>query len=401
MTSWLTQPPSSARHPQSSWRRRRAIVEISRRRAYACYVRSVVVSLALVVGLVAGVRVARADDKVTREFEAGVDAFRLGKLDEARAHLEKAISMNPVLPGPHRFLAAVAQGQGRFEDCIASARTAIELNPRSSELADTRKLHDACRSSAGRTVFRDELGDGAAIAVVTSVPGATVTISGLSYGGTPLAPRRIKPGTHEVSVEKSGYRPAHASVNALPGIVTDVIFELVEDKSVTSQITPAAASSSLTITSGDSLVLDGDTVPFHPNEPISLAPGEHLLEVRRADMEPWRRRIRLAPNQQRSLAPEFETAHAHVRTRGWLAIGAGAGFAVVGGVTAAIAADASGTSRTALYGVMGISFGIAAVGLGLGVYWVVRGQPVDRDAPPPFAIAPIEGGAVAATGFAW
>jgi hypothetical protein len=372
-------------------------MEISRRRAYAFSVRSAVVTLALVLSLAH----ARADDKVVREFEAGVDAFRLGKLDEARARLEKAISMNPALPGPHRFLAAVSQAQGRFEDCIASARTAIAMNPRSSELADTRKLHDACRSSAGRATFRDELGDGAAIAVTTSVPGATVSISGLSYGGTPLAPRRIKPGTHEVSVEKSGYRPAKASVNALPGIVTDVIFDLVEDATVVSRITPIETGSSLTIRGGDSLVLDGDTVPFRVDEPIPVAPGEHLVEVRRADKEPWRRRIRLAPRQQRTLVPAFETAHAHVRRRGWLAIGTGVGFALVGGVTAAIAVDATGSSRTALYGVMGISFGVTAVGVGLGIYWVARGRPVDRDAPPPFALAPIEGGAVASTGFSW
>lgn len=373
-------------------------MEILRRRAYAFSVRSVLVTLVLVIGLIP---TAHAEDKFTRAFEAGVDAYRLGKLDEARALLESAISMNPALPGPHRFLAAVAQAQGRFADCIASTRTAIEMNPRSSEIADTRKLHDACRSSAGRAVFRDELGEGAAIAVTTSVPGATVTISGLSYGGTPLAPRRIKPGTHEVSVEKSGYRPAKASVNALPGIVTDVIFELVEDASIQAQVMPAEASSSLTIRDGDSLVLDGDTVPFTPNEPFVVAPGEHLVEVRRADKEPWRRRVLVEPRQQRVLVPSFETAHSHVRTRGWLAIGTGVGFALVGGVTAAIAADASGSNRTALYAVSGVSFGVTAAGVGLGIYWVIKGRPVDRDAPPPLALAPIEGGAVASAGFAW
>lgn len=344
---------------------------------------------------------ARADS-FAREFDAGVDAFRLGKLDEARAHLDKAIAINPALPGPHRFLAAVAQAQGRFDACIASARAALELNPRSSELADTRKLHDACRASAGRAGFRDALGEAAAIAVTTSVPGATVTISGLSYGGTPLAPRRITPGTHEVTVEKSGYRPAKSSVNALPGIITDVVFELVEDASVTSQVAPAETRSTLTLRSGDTLVLDGDTVPFRANEPIPVAPGEHLVEVRRADMAPWRRRVRLAAREQRTLEPAFETSHAHLRTRGWVAIGLGAGLAVAGGVTAVLASDASGGARTGLYAATGVSFGAAAIGVGLGVYWLIRGQEPDRDAPPPLALAPIEGGGVAAaTGFRW
>lgn len=373
-------------------------MEISRRRAYASIVRSLAVSLALVI---VSAHIAHADDPFTREFQEGVDAYRLGKLEEARAHLEKASKLNPVLPGPHRFLAAVAQAQGRFEDCIASARMAIELNPHSAELADTRKLHDACRSSAGRAVYRDELGDNAAIAVTTSAPGAAVTISGLAYGGTPLAPRRITPGTHEVSVEKSGFRPAHASVNALPGIVTDVNFELEPDPTFTAKITSAENTATLTIREGDSLVLDGATVAFKANEPITLAPGEHLVEIRRTDMEPWRRRVRLEARQQRTLSPKFETSHVHVRNRGWLAIGIGLGFGAVGGLTGAFSVDAEGSTRTALLTVMGVSFGVTALACSAGVYWLIRGRAPDRDAPPPFALAPIEGGAMAQTGFAW
>ena len=63
--------------------------------------------------------------EVAREFQAGVDAFRLGKYDEARVHLEKARALDPKLPGPHRFLAAVAQAQGKSDECIAEARAAI------------------------------------------------------------------------------------------------------------------------------------------------------------------------------------------------------------------------------------------------------------------------------------
>ena len=71
--------------------------------------------------------------KFTQEYQAGVDAFRLGKFDDARAHLEKARTLAPKLPGPYRFLAAVAQAQQRWDDCVASARRALELNPASTE----------------------------------------------------------------------------------------------------------------------------------------------------------------------------------------------------------------------------------------------------------------------------
>src|SRR5262245_51238329 len=80
-------------------------------------------------------------DEVTKTFQAGADAYRLGKYAEARALLEKARSLDPKLPGPHRFLAAVAQAEHRWDDCIASARQAIILKPDSTEVAATRAIH--------------------------------------------------------------------------------------------------------------------------------------------------------------------------------------------------------------------------------------------------------------------
>jgi tetratricopeptide (TPR) repeat protein len=169
---------------------------------------------------------------VNREFQAGVDAYRLGKYDEARAHLDKAAGLDGKLPGPHRFLAAVAQAQHRFADCVSEARRAIQLNPQSKEIVETRKLHDDCRVGDGRPAYRGELGDaGAAIAVTTTaagaaIAGATVKIAGLRYGGTPVEPRRIEPGTLALELDKPGFKPARVTIDALPGIVTDVAVEL-------------------------------------------------------------------------------------------------------------------------------------------------------------------------------
>lgn len=189
------------------------------------------VALAIIFGVGLGATLAAGapavSAKLTKEFQAGVDAYRLGKYDEARAHLDKAQAIDPKLPGPHRFLAAVAQAQHRWADCIAETRRALQLNPRSKELAETRKLHDDCRAGDGRPAYTAELGEGAAIAIVTTnVTGATVRIGGLRYGGTPVEPRLIKPGTLVVDIDKQGYKPAHLTVDALPGVVTDVAVEL-------------------------------------------------------------------------------------------------------------------------------------------------------------------------------
>ena len=190
-------------------------------------VRSVVLlGVVAVLAVAAVVRADRVPPGLVREFQAGVDAYRLGKYDDARVHLDKAQAIDPKLPGPHRFLAAVAQAQHRWADCIAGARRALQLNPQSRELAETRKLHDSCRESDGRSAYRGELGEGAAIAVTANVPGATVRIAGLRYGGTPVAPRLIKPGVLEVDIEKAGWKPVHVTVEALPAIVTDIAVEL-------------------------------------------------------------------------------------------------------------------------------------------------------------------------------
>ena len=164
----------------------------------------------------------RVSAELSKEFQAGVDAYRLGKYDEARAHLEKAEALDPRLPGPHRFLAAVARAQRRFADCVAETRRALQLNPQSREVAGTRKLHDDCRAADGRPALRSELGENAAIAITANGSGATVRIGTLRYGGTPVAPRLIKPGFHELEIEKAGWKPAHLAIDALPGIVTDV-----------------------------------------------------------------------------------------------------------------------------------------------------------------------------------
>ncbi|MEO6774561.1 MAG: PEGA domain-containing protein [Kofleriaceae bacterium] len=173
--------------------------------------------------------VAKPSEKFTKEFQAGVDAYRLGKLEDARGHLERAKKLDPKLPGTYRFLGAVAQAQQRWDDCIANAHEALHLNPASSEAPETKKLYDGCRASAGRMPYRGAaLGEAAAIAVVTSVPGATVRINKLSYGGTPLAPRRISAGALVVEITKAGYKPVVVKVDALAGIVNDVVVELEE-----------------------------------------------------------------------------------------------------------------------------------------------------------------------------
>lgn len=393
------------------------------------HARSVAVVLAL-----CGAASAQPSSELTREFQAGVDAFRLGKLDEARAHLEKAKALDPKLPGPNRFLAAVAQAQQRWQDCIDFARTAIQLNPRSAEIADTRKVHDECRVAAGRIPYRQELGESAAISVVTSVAGATVKIGGLNYGGTPLAPRPITAGKLEVDVEKLGWKPVHVSVDALAGLVTDVVLELEPDPNAANPdvvVTKPVSKTTGSLVVGDlpAITIDGQ-VQKPVNGRVELAPGTHVVEIDREAHDPWRRRVRINAGQATPIAPVFVETAARERKEkvGIVLVSSGAAITVFGFLATLRSSDASAEAReiTRLETsrppagqytradfdeardrakkwslISNVAYGAGLAAIGAGAIYLYLGGRERTDVPPPFAVAPVAGGAIVSRGTSW
>lgn len=371
--------------------------------------------------------------EVTREFQAGVDAFRLGKYDEARTRLEKARAMAPKLAGPNRFLAAVAQAQSRWDDCIAAARTALALNPVSRELADTRKLHEDCRVSAGRAPNRGELGDGAAIAVTTNVPGATVRIAGLTYGGTPLAPRPITVGRLAVEIEKAGWKRAQREVETLAGVVTDVIVEL-EPGAETTATAIKPRTGWLVVPRGARIEVDGEAVVVPEDGRIAVMPGVRVVEARAPGKDPWRRRVAITAEREMTISPVFvETAPRESRRRlGFALAGTGLGLGAAGIAAYLVSRDATNEARdivrvetARLPGdpdpavrtradfeaartsaerwrtVSNLAYGGAIVAGGIGAYLLIRGRAPAADDAPPFAVAPVTGGAVISRSVSW
>lgn len=401
---------------------------------------------ALVLLLAARVAAAQSAD-FTREYNAGIDASRLGKYDEAIAHLEKARTLEPKLPGPHRWLAAVAQAQNRWADCVKEAHLALELNPNSSEVADTKKLYESCRISGGGVPYMADLTSSAAISVTTNIPGAQVRINGLTYGGTPLAPRPITPGPLDIEITKPGWRPVKAQVNAVVGIVTDVEVNLEADPNakVGSEVDvnkpvkfkygylliPPDATTTLTI--------DGKATPL-TDKRIELEPGTYVIELSRPGKDPYRRRVRISAGQKSVVNPEFVDTEERgaSETRGFYVVGAGGAALAVGFVAALIAERAGNEAqdiariergrdpsqplsqtgmlapvrtredlqdardRHARWSVISNAF--YAVGLAttaFGAYYLYKGARERRDVPPPFAIAPVQGGAMIAKELVW
>jgi hypothetical protein len=394
--------------------------------------------IGLVVLTALGRGVVAQPSDVVRTFQAGVDAFRLGKYVEARELLEKARAMDPKLPGPHRFLAAVAQAEQRWEDCVASARTAVALKPDSTEVAATRTIHDACRGGLARQSFLGDYGDGGAISVLANVDGATITIDGLRYGATQLSPRALAAGPVEVVIEKFGWITARVQTEVLPKLVTDVVVTLEPDPAATIQTTADGIDPTThgwlvigeaPVAAKASVVVDGKPVELAAS--IPLVGGVHEVSVEAPGRERWRRRVRITRGQKTRVAVELPTTGARAGTRRTaLYVLAGAGVFALAGAGAGLIStraaedardlwriettrpasvpigetegvepvrtrddleDARAKARTWSY-VSLASYGVAIVGAGVGAYLLLRSRSPEIDGEPaPFAIAPIVG----------
>jgi len=378
------------------------------------------------------------------EFQKGTDAYRLGQYDEAKVHLEAAKKLDPQLPGPWRFLAAVAQAEQDWATCITSAREAIRLNPRSAEIAATRQLHDQCRTAAGKAEFGGtyEVAQDA-LSVTSDQLGAEVTIGGLKYGSTPMAPRVFAVGEVEVKVEKSGYLAATRKVEVLPEIVTDVDFVL--------EVDPEAAHTGLgtavaeitqgwikveTGAPGAVVRIDGKVSEIDENGRYPVDEGGHEVEVSAPEHEPIVKTVRVIKGQLVTVrAPLRSQASVDKNRRlGNVFIGAGTGLVVAGAVTALLSLRASDqardwwvieTTRPSLtvptedihplrtradiddkvdqakrYSLISnISYGAAAVAIGVGAYFLVKSRPAGEKKTKAMTVVPLldgEGGLGAA-----
>jgi hypothetical protein len=373
---------------------------------------------------------AKPSPAFTKEFQAGVDAFRLGQYDEAVKHLDAAAKLEPSLPGPHRFLAAVAQAQSRWNDCIRSSRKAIELNPNSSEIAATRKLHDACRESDGRPLFSGEYGTGGALSVTANVAGATVSVDGLKYGATPLTPREFALGEVTVEVTKSGWKPASGKITVLPGVVTDLELTLEEDKTVVEngggdKPVPEIGWLKVDTVPGATVRVNGKPWAVDDRGRFALQPGTHEIEITAPGRVTERRTVRISQGQEAAIQVDLESRalRASRQRTGRVGLAAAVGFGAVGAMTAIMSGQALDDARDAwviettrptavpLSETVGVrplrkreeiealvarsdrwakvsyvSYGLAAVSLGVGVYMLSRAP---EEKPPKTTLAPL------------
>ena len=369
-------------------------------------------------------------------YDKGVAAYRLGNFVEARSHFDKAIAIDPMLPGPYRWLTVIAQAEEKWDECLEHAVKAVELAPTSPHAPTVRALHAQCRKALNRPEFRGVYGNGGAIAVLArDVEGGLVKLNGLKYGALPLLPRAFAAGVVEVTVEVRGYLPQSKKAKILPGMVTDVIFMLEidpdapppEDGLITTPTTEIKTGwvKLQIVPEGASITFDGRPARLDENGRIEAPPGVYLATVEAEGYEPWQRRVRVHLGQDRVVQVRLQhTGERRAnRRKGYFALAAAGAFAVAGGVFSALESSAheeaediwsievvrptigdasaepvrtrddlrDARDRGKRYALIsGISFGVAAAALGLSIYYFVEERPVARKGfPLPVAVTPI------------
>lgn len=176
-------------------------------------------SSVLVVLLLCAVAGAQKKSAFDGEWEAGQDAFNLGRYEQARRHFVRARDLEPTRPGPHRWLGRVARVLESWEDCVASATTAVRLKPDSPQVREVRKDLDACRSALGRPLYERPLAaNQGALAVLADVEGAAVFVDGIAKGPTPVDPIPLVAGRHKLRVGA-----IERDVEIIPGIIIDAV----------------------------------------------------------------------------------------------------------------------------------------------------------------------------------
>jgi hypothetical protein len=370
----------------------------------------------------------------TEAFQKGTDAYRLGKYDEARTHLEAAKKIDPKLPGPWRFLAAVAQAEQKWAECVESAREAIRLNPTSSSIADTRALHDGCRKSLGKPSFDGQYQAGqGAIAVTTDQVGAAVEVGGLKYGSTPMAPRAFSVGEIDVAVDKPGYLKATRKIYVLPEVVTDVDFVLEVDPNyagagldIPKEVTHGWVNVVTTVPSAV-ITIDGKTPKVDAQGRFEVDQGPHTVEITAPGHEPVTKKVRVTKGQLVTVKADLRSQGAVDRTNklGNVFVYSGVGLVVVGAVTGMLSLRASDQARdwwviettrpssidtedihpirtradiekkvdqAKRYALISnISYGAAAVAIGVGAYFLVKGRPRAEKKDKMMTVVPLVG----------
>lgn len=401
-----------------------------------------VVALAVALAVALGGQ-AYGQDAFDKLWDEAVILYHKGEYDKARQAFERLRDLRPDIPGPYRYLGRIAKVQKRWQDCIENATIAVRLKPDSPQAPAVRADLDACRQALNRPAYPGQIPDKqGGLVVITNVEGASVSVDGIKKGATPLDPFPVNPGRRKVRVERKGYLPVAVEVDVVETIVVDleVTLEVDPEAGLDERIEGPQDADDIKVgwiivsanVVGASVRLDGQTPSVRPDGSIETTPGVHTLEVEAPRHEPWRRRIKVARGQKRTVKVALKASELRrsERTKAWLSFGVAAAAGASGIVFGLLENQAYETARdwaelerqrppmsnvpsTLPEGrvrtweeieakrdegerhglIANVSFGVAAVALGVSIYYFIQERPAERPGYElPMAIAPQPGG---------
>ncbi len=158
------------------------------------------------------------DDRAEAQaaLERGVAAYRAGELATARDELTAANKLAPDSPNPYRWLAIVEVGLGNCKPALVHVEGFLARVPSTDErIPEVIALRDKCLAPGSLTI-------------ASSPSGASIRIDGGAVVGmTPHRALDLRPGSHTLVVDKSGFVTATRTIELAAGteLAIDVTLE--------------------------------------------------------------------------------------------------------------------------------------------------------------------------------
>lgn len=141
-------------------------------------------------------------------------------------------------------------------------------------------------------------GQGGIIQVISNIDGASVLLDGTVVGKTPINIKDVKPGEHVVEVRAKGYMPRDERVNINAG--QSVVLKLDLNKSAGGTVVKIVAA-----VPEAEVFVDGGKLGTAPQE-ASLAPGPHVVVVRKEGYAPFEKKITVTANQPQTVTADLK-----------------------------------------------------------------------------------------------
>lgn len=278
-------------------------------------------------------------DQAKTLFNAGAQAFNVGKFSAAIQAFEAAYKLAP-RPG---ILFSLAQAQKRqyFVDSNPQMlRLAIENYKKYLTVADAKgRKSDAAQALAELEPIAEKvLKSGAAVPVPTvtaaapqvmitsSTPGAMVSMDGGSPSEQPFV-GELKPGKHNVVVSAPGHYEEKRDIVAPESGAFALDIVLREQPAVLSIAAPSSAQ----------ILIDGRPSAIAPiSKPIEVPAGRHLVTIVKNGYVGYSEEIEVQRGEQRSIVVRLSQSTQRYASIGLLSVG---GLALVGGTLFALGAS--------------------------------------------------------------